>query len=156
METGALIQHIREFCLENANDENSVKYNIYFKEAPDNYGLTQPQMNEKAKQLLKEKSVTFNTAINAMPEILKAGKYEEITIVLLLVNGFEKQFTKTLFFEIAEWFSQGINNWAHADTLGMFILPKFFKHKILEDSDFNIWMNSPYKFQRRCHPCNPY
>ena len=151
MNNEELINDIRQYCQENENRENALKYTRYFKEAPDSYGLSQPQMNEKAKQLLKEKSLTLDTVLKAIPALLK-GKYEETTIALLLVNGFEKQYTKSLFLEISNWFGFSIYNWAHADTLGMFILPKFFKNKIINEQDFESWIKSPYKFQRRCVP----
>ena len=39
---------------------------------------------------------------------------------------FNKNFTIETFRLIETWFAKSINNWAHADTLGMYILPKFF------------------------------
>lgn len=152
MKSKELIEDIRRFCSENQNAENALKAKRYFKEAPECYGLTQPQMNEKAKQLLREMAVTLPTVLEAIPELFKSGKYEEVTIGLLLVNGFEKQYSKELLAEIGKWFSYSIHNWAHADTLGMFILPKFFKYKVIEDKDFKSWLKSKYKFQRRCVP----
>lgn len=152
MKSKELIEDIRRFCVENQNAENALKAKRYFKEAPECYGLTQPQMNEKAKQLLREMAVTLPIVIEAIPELFKSGKYEEVTIGLLLVNGFEKQYSKELLAEIGRWFSYSIHNWAHADTLGMFILPKFFKYKVIEDKDFKSWLKSKYKFQRRCVP----
>lgn len=151
MNKNELIVNIRQFCIENANKELSAKYKRYFKEAPDNYGLSQPLMNEKAKQLVREKLFTIETVVESIPELLK-GKYEETTIGLLLINGFEKQYSKNLFNEISTWFSFSINNWAHADTLGMFILPKFFKQKLITEADFKNWITSDFKFQRRCVP----
>lgn len=152
MNYSELIEDIRRFCTENQNTENALKTKRYFKEAPDCYGLTQPQMNEKAKQMVRQKTITLQTVSEAIPELFKSKKYEEVTIGLLLVNGFEKQYSKELFGEIGTWFSYSIYNWAHADTLGMFILPKFFKHKIIEAKDFKSWLKSKYKFQRRCVP----
>lgn len=144
-----LIDHIRQFCLENENPENIIKYKRYFKEAPDSFGLTSSQLYEKTKQLLK--TVNFESVLEAIPELLKR-KSEETTIGLLLVNGFDKQYSKELFTEIDTWFSYSIGNWAHADTLGMFILPKLFKLRLIDEGDFVPWLASPYKFQRRCVP----
>jgi len=71
---------------------------------------------------------------------------------LLLFDGFWKQFTPESFQTIGSWFSFSITNWAHADTLGMLILPRFLDKKILEMNDFSPWLDSPFKFQRRCVP----
>ena len=147
-----LISQIRQFCRDNANAENVIKAKRYFKEAPDCYGLTSPQLKEKVKELLSDKSLTLETVLKAAPDFLKSGMYEEIAIMLLLVNGFEKKYTKELFNEIDQFFGYSIYNWAHADMLGMYILPKFLKNKIIIEDDFNSWLKSPYKFQRRCVP----
>jgi 3-methyladenine DNA glycosylase AlkD len=154
MDAKQLINEVRQFCQSNANAENALKSKRYFKEAdaPDSYGLTQVQVNEKAKQMVKTKSFTLETVIEAAPELLKSNKYEEISLALLLVNGFDKQYTPALFDEIGSWFSYSIHNWAHADTLGMFILPKFLLKDIVKEKDFKSWKTSPYKYQRRCVP----
>jgi 3-methyladenine DNA glycosylase AlkD len=144
-----LINHIRQFCLENESPENIIKYKRYFKEAPDSFGLTAAQLYEKTKQLLK--AVNFETVLEAIPELLKR-KSEETTLGLLLLNGFEKQYTKELFTEIDKWYSYSIGNWAHADTLGMLILPKLFKRGLIAEVDFAPWLTSTYKFQRRSVP----
>jgi 3-methyladenine DNA glycosylase AlkD len=147
-----LIREIRTYCNSLANKENALKFARYFKEAPDAYGLSQPQMGLIVKDLLKVQKLDFSEVLAAAPELFRSGKYEEITIALLLVNGFEKQYDPTIFHEIEKWFSYTIHNWAHADTLGMFILPKFLKKNILTIEDFKPWISSSYKFQRRCVP----
>lgn len=152
MNKNDLIREVRAFCTTNANEENALKYSRYFKVAPQAYGLSQPQMNEKSKELLKSKQFDFETLKMALPDLLRSKMYEEITIALLLMNGFEKQYSKETFKEIGNWFEFTIDNWAHADTLGMFILPKFLKRGIIQFNDFESWLLSPYKYQRRCIP----
>jgi 3-methyladenine DNA glycosylase AlkD len=51
-----------------------------------------------------------------------------------------------------KWYQLGITNWAHADTLGMMILPQFLLKNTLSLNEFNSWITSSYKFQRRCVP----
>lgn len=152
MDKKELITQIKQFCRDNANEENVIKSQRYFKEAPDCYGVTSLQIKEIVKQQLSDKSLTLEIALKAAPELLKSGMYEEIAIILLIVNGLEKKFTKELLFEIDKWFAYSIYNWAHADILGMYILPKFLKNKLITEDDFGSWLKSPYKFQRRCVP----
>lgn len=147
-----IIKEIRQFCKSNANAENALKNQRYFKEAPESYGLTQIQLNTRAKEMLRQKTFSLEIVLEAAPELLKSGMYEEITMALLLVDGFEKQYTPELLTEISKWFVYSIHNWAHADTLGMFILPKFLKNKLATEADFESWKISTYKFQRRCVP----
>lgn len=152
MTTSELIQEIRLYCTANADAERVKKSQNFFREEFVGYGLTAPQVHEKVKELLQQGRFDLATVIEAMPEFMESRQYEEISFGLLLMNGLWKQFTPETFITIGNWFSNSIQNWAHADTLGMFILPRFLDKKILEMDDFIPWLNSPFKFQRRCVP----
>jgi 3-methyladenine DNA glycosylase AlkD len=147
-----LIQEIQSYCIANADAERLQKSQRFFKEEFVGHGLTAPQQYEKVKSLQKEYEIDLPEVLEAAPILMKGGMYEEISIILLLLDGLWKKFTPETFQSIASWFSFSITNWAHADVLGMFILPKFLDKKILEMSDFAPWLDSPHKFQRRCVP----
>jgi 3-methyladenine DNA glycosylase AlkD len=152
MTTKELVHEITSYCIANADAESVKKSQRFFKEEFVGYGLSAPQIHSKAKEMLKRDDFDLPTVLEAMPILLKGGMYEEISMGLLLLDGLWKQFTPETFQTIDSWFSFGITNWAHADTLAMFILPKFLDKKILEMSDFSPWIDSPFKFQRRCVP----
>ena len=152
MTTNELIQEIRLYCLANANAERLKTSQRFFKEEFVGYGLTAPQIYSKTKEMLKRGDFDLNTIQEAAPILMNGRMFEEISMGLLLLDGFWKQFTPETFQAINSWFSISITNWAHADTLGMLILPKFLDKKILEMSDFSSWLDSPFKFQRRCVP----
>lgn len=147
-----LIQEIRNYCLANASEERLQKSQRFFKEEFLGYGLSAPQVHNKVKELLKTGKIDLPTVLEAAPVFMESLKYEEISFTLLLLNGLWKQFTPETFRTISGWFAFSINNWAHADTLGMFVLPKFLEKKIVTPEDFSPWLNSPHKFQRRCVP----
>lgn len=152
MTTSELVQEIRSYCIENADAERAQKSQRYFKEEFVGYGLTAQQIYSKVKELLKSGELDLPTVLQATPLLMESGKYEEITLALLLFDGLWKQFTPETFHTIDKWFTFSINNWAHADALGMFILPRFLDKKIIEMNDFSSWLDSPFKFQRRCVP----
>jgi 3-methyladenine DNA glycosylase AlkD len=153
MTSQQLIHTIRAYCKENTNEANILKYSRYFKQGLyDAWGLSQTQMDEKTKELLKTHRITLEIVLEAAPEMIRNGKYEEISFILLLVRGLHKQFTRETFESIKSWFEYGINNWAHADTLGMMILPVFINMKILQITDFQSWLTASNKFRRRCVP----
>lgn len=147
-----LIQEIRTYCEANACEEQLQKSQRFFKEEFVGYGLTAPQLHGKVKELLQAGEIDLPTILEAMPELMASCKYEEISFGLLLLNGRWKYFTPETFQTISGWFSVSINNWAHADTLGMFVLPKFLEKKLIKPEEFEPWLNSSYKFQRRCVP----
>jgi len=143
---------ITDYCRNNANAANVEKYSRYFKGGYNAWGLGQAQMNDLTKQLLKTPGLTLNIVISAMPLLMKSGKYEETSFGLLLINGMKKQYTPALLKEIAGFFQAGITNWAHADTLAMWILPNIIAGGHVTEEDFVSWLSSPYSFQRRCVP----
>ncbi|MBL7966729.1 MAG: DNA alkylation repair protein [Prolixibacteraceae bacterium] len=152
MTTSELIQDIKTYCLANADAERLQKSQRFFKKEFVGHGLTAPQVYAKVKELQKGGGINLPMITEAAPTLMKGGMYEEISMALLLLDGQWKEFTPETFQTIAGWFSISITNWAHADTLAMFTLPKFLDKKIVEMKDFGPWLGSPFKFQRRCVP----
>jgi 3-methyladenine DNA glycosylase AlkD len=148
MTSQQIVHEIHNFCIEHTNEANIKKYSHYFKEGLyDGYGLTALQIYAKTKELLKINGLSLQLALDAAADIIRNGKSEEITI-----GGLHKHFSRDTFFRIEAWYSLGISNWAHADTLAMKILPEFLKNGIVEITDFTSWLNANNKFQRRCVP----
>lgn len=152
MDASLLCKEIRDYCQFHASEEGVKKSQRFFKQTFRGYGLTSPQVQLKVKELLSRKEISQSMVLEAMPSFFESGMYEEISFGLLLLNGFSKQYSKDTFKEIESYFTMGVDNWAHADILGMFILPKFLLQKIVTINDFQSWINSPYTFQRRCVP----
>jgi 3-methyladenine DNA glycosylase AlkD len=152
MNSSQLTEIIRTYCRQNANEANVIKYSYYFKSGYDAYGLSQPTLNAGAKEMLKIPGIDLKVVLEAAPELMKSGKYEETGMALLLVRDLHKQYTRDTFDTIAQWYAKGIGNWAHADTLGMAILPLFLKKDIIKMYDYNDWLKSEYKFKRRSVP----
>jgi hypothetical protein len=152
MNANQLTATIRAYCLQNANEANVLKYSYYFKSGYDAYGLSQPTINAGAKDMLKIPGINLEIVLKATPGLMRTGKYEEISLALLLVRGLSREYTRKTFDTIAGWYGLGIFNWAHADTLGMAILPLFLKKDIVNIDDFRDWLKSEYKFMRRSVP----
>ena len=152
MSPAQLVLEIRSYCVANADAERLHKSQRFFKEEFVGYGLTAPQVYSKVKEMLKIGDFDLKAIQEAAPVLMKDRMFEEISMGLLLLDGLWKQFAPETFQTINNWFSFSITNWAHADTLGMLILPKFLDKKIVEMNDFRSWLDSPFKFQRRCVP----
>ena len=153
MNSQEFAQSISDYCIANKGDESTIKkYSRFFKEGYDGYGLSAPLIYAKTKELLNQPDVSMRTVLEAIPLILKNGRYEEISIALLVLDGYSKQFTKKTFREVESLYKIGITNWAHADTLGMFILPKFLKRNVISYSEMKSWLIAENKFQRRSVP----
>ena len=148
-----LISDIRQYCRNNQNESNILKYSRYFKEGLYNgWGLTNAMMESKSKNLLASEEISLPLVMDAAPELLKSGKYDEIGIMLLLVKYLHRHYSYEHFKEIENWYTYSIYNWAHADFLGMYLLPVFVKKGIVQLPDFKKWLNAENKYQRRSVP----
>ncbi|TCO10898.1 DNA alkylation repair protein [Natronoflexus pectinivorans] len=152
MNSNQLVDEVRAYCHKHSNPQNLQKYQRYFKGGYDGYGLTTIQITAKVKEIAPKLDAGIETALKAVPVFMESGMYEETSFGLLIVDSFEKELTPEVFDLIGSWFAKGITNWAHADTLGMYLLPKFLKKNIIAIEDFKPWLQSEYKFQRRCVP----
>ena len=147
-----LIQELTQFCIDNYNENNIKKYQRFFKESYNAYGLSQNVMNEKIKDLVKNKKTELNVILQAAPNLIKTGKYELISFPIYLLNYYHKQFDKQVFYEVEKWFDNRIDNWAHADGISSYIIHVFITKKIISFEDLKPWINSKNKFQRRVVP----
>lgn len=151
MNSTELVNDLHAYCLANKNEDNIKKYQRYFKEEFDAYGLNTQQMNDKTTEWLN-RGLTLDVVIVALSGKLIYGKYEEVSFGISFIGKLSKQWNAETFNSIAGLFSKGIHNWAHADILGMNLLPDFIIKGIVKHEIFESWLVSPYKFQRRCVP----
>lgn len=149
----SLFSELKKFCTDNASEELVKKYSRYFKDGVyDAWGISQPLMDAKKDDLKKRKVLTVDLVFETAPLLMQSGKYEETSFALAMLSLLSDKFDKAVFKKLEGWFSIGIRNWAHADYLGMFMLPMFLKKKHVTKEDFIPWITSGYKFQRRCVP----
>lgn len=149
MNATTLITEIRQYCLENVNESNVKKYQRYFKETYDAYGLDSGLTTAKAKELSARPEVTLDLVMETAPLLLKSPKYEETSFVLLLTLGFQKEWGPATFKSISHWFDIGFTNWAHTDFFCGELMPVFFKKKIIGLDEISDWRFAKNKFQRR-------
>lgn len=147
-----LYDTVHLFCIENKNEENLKKYSRYFKGGYNGFGLGQKEIQDKVKELKNNEQITHDLIIKAAPLFIKSDKYEEPVFILLLLNERKKFFSLNTLDEIEKWYSYGINNWAHADGLGMYILPHFLIENIAGIERFKPWLEAQNSFQRRSVP----
>ncbi|MDP4203634.1 MAG: DNA alkylation repair protein [Bacteroidota bacterium] len=152
MTSKELIVDIRAYCEAHADEAMVKKYSRYFKGEYNAYGLTQQLLEDKVRQLQEEKGVTLALMLEAAPELIAAPKYEEASFVFRTLDVNKKQYNREVFDRIATWYGVGIRNWAHADVLGMMILPVFLEKGIVEPEDFSPWLSAANPFQRRSVP----
>ena len=152
MNSQELCSEIRVFCTQHADPAIVQKYTPYFKEGYDGYGIATDIFKAKVKELLASGTITMETVVEASYDLIASEKYEEPSFAMQLLNGFSKLYTKDTFQVIEEWFTIGIRNWAHTDTLCSILLDPMLKKRIFVMKDLSKWRKSKHRFQRRAVP----
>lgn len=147
-----LLLELRSYCELHADENIVKKYSRYFKGDYNAWGISQPLMDEKKAELKKRSDITFDVVFEIAPMLMKSGKYEETSFTLILFTMLSGKASLAEFKQLEQWFEIGMTNWAHADYLGMFLLPELIKKGVISKDDLIPWLQSPYKFQRRCVP----
>jgi 3-methyladenine DNA glycosylase AlkD len=143
-----LIKNIRLYCKAHGNPANVKKYQRFFKEGYDAYGLDVATYEVGIKSLMDD-GISLKTVLEAAPDLLKSGKYEETSFVLSLVKRSSEKYTAKTFKAIERFFDYGIINWAHADMLAGDIVPHFILDKTISLEALRPWQKAENKFQRR-------
>jgi 3-methyladenine DNA glycosylase AlkD len=148
MTSAELVKRIRRFCVKHSDPATVKKYQRFFKEGYDAYGLDVKTYEAGIKSLVDD-GVTLKLILDAAPELLKSGKYEETSFVLSLVKRSNEKYTAKTFKEIERFFDYGIINWAHADMLAGDIVPSFILDNVVPLAALESWQGAENKFQRR-------
>jgi 3-methyladenine DNA glycosylase AlkD len=152
-----LAQEIQDYCRKNANAEFAKKYQRYFAEGYDAWGLmdqNHPFFNAKQAEWLERYGGMGLKGFLKLGEILFAsGKYEEgaIAIRFLKADYFEEINAEVLP-GLGKWFEAGIRNWAHTDVLCGEILGPALASGRVPFSALGSWRESKLKYQRRAVP----
>jgi len=152
MTSSILFSEIQNFCIDNASEALVKKYTRYFKEGYNAYGLSPELLQSKVEDIVKVQLVDFATIIQTSHILIPTGKYEETSFAILLFKEFKRQFTPEIFYEIEKWFDEGINNWAHCDTICGDLISVLLEKKIITFHKMDKWRTSKNKFQRRAVP----
>ena len=152
MDSKGLLQEIQSFCRKNEDPEIVKKYARYFKGAYDAWGLPFGMTRDKVHEIFSRTDANLELMLETSYLLLKSTKYEETSFGILLVLGYQKQFTKETFKSVEKWFEIGITNWAHTDFLCGEVIQIFFKRKLITMKDLAGWRTSKNKYQRRAVP----
>lgn len=152
MNAKELLLDIKEYCQQNADPKNVEKYSRYFKGGFNGYGLASDLIENKVKYYRTQSWMNIQLVYDVSRLLIPEEKYELPGFALHLLNSYSKELNKESFKQVENWFSLGINNWAHTDGIVQFLFPVFWKKEIIELKDLSKWRKSTNKFQRRCVP----
>jgi 3-methyladenine DNA glycosylase AlkD len=144
-----LFDELYQFGIQHTDQARIEKYQRYFKEAYDAFGLNEGLLDMKIKELLKNPEVSIELALEASVLMVASPKYEMAAGAFKLLLAFKKSWDKRVFSTVESWFQVGITNWAHTDYLSGEITPLLISKKIIGIDDLKPWRESSFRFQRR-------
>lgn len=149
-----LISEIKEFCAKHANPALVKKYSIYFKEGYNAYGVADEIISPQRKVWLEEhKASGFDWFLDLSDKLIHKGeKSEVVTCGFAFINNFRKEFTKDTLQRVKNWYDDGVDNWAHSDTICGSTIRLLAQGGHIEYQDFDKWRTSQSKWTRRAVP----
>ncbi|MFH0930667.1 MAG: DNA alkylation repair protein [Candidatus Zixiibacteriota bacterium] len=144
-------KEIREFLKKNADEKIVKKYARYFNEGYDSYGINKEKFSQKRNEWFGfcEKNLTLEEILTRCENLIKTGKYEEVSIAIDFFIRLKKNYNKKMFNIMGKWFQKYIINWAHSDWACSDILYFFIKDKVISLKELVDWTKSSSKWKRR-------
>jgi 3-methyladenine DNA glycosylase AlkD len=148
------LSEIRDFCLKNSNQSNIDKFSRYFKEGFDGYGIDQKVYETQRDFWISnwKKDMTIEKYLDLGDELVRIGKYEEISFAISFIKSERDNYTEVIFDRIGKWFDLGISNWGNTDVLCMLVLSSFVSDKVIKVEKLKEWTTSDSEWKRRAIP----
>lgn len=147
-------KEIRNFCETNSDPTIIKKYQKYFKEGYDGFGIDDKVFKCQIETWIKqwEDEMTIDSYLTLGDELMKNGRFEEKHIAISFLKSRRKDFSKDTFNRVGNWFDYGINDWATTDVLCMFVLSSLLFDKVIDFDDLKTWINAESEWKRRAVP----
>lgn len=144
----------RRFCKKNADEQLAHKYERYFTEGYDAYGIPKKIWEAKKTELIERyrEELSLDDVVRLGHILMRSGKYEEASFPILLAAAYQDEFTPEAFQEAGAWLETGIRNWAHTDVLCGYVFGGLFERRIVRLQDMATWRESDSKWKRRAVP----
>lgn len=148
------VKEIRDFCKTNSNPDIIKKYQRYFKEGYDGYGIDDKIFKEQIEKWTEQwkDEMTIESYLSLGDELMKNGRFDEKHVAINFLKSSRQDFSKVTFHRIGNWFDYGINNWATTDVLCMSVLSILLFDKVISYNDLKTWIDAESEWKRRAVP----
>ncbi len=152
----ALAEEIRKYCAAHADASVATKYQRYFKEGYDAWGLLDkgnPFFEERRDEWLATYArIGVGGFIEAGEELFASGRFEEGAIAVMFLEARRGEMDGRDGLALARWYEAGLANWAHNDSLCGRLLAPLLKDGRLRLESLAPWRQSPLRYLRRAVP----
>jgi 3-methyladenine DNA glycosylase AlkD len=150
----AAAAEIRAFCIENANQAQAKRYERFFNEGYDAYGIPKDVWEANRTRFFEKFGERFGLEglLDLGDLLFESGKYEEGSFAIVTIMPLLDQFTPEAFQRVGLWLQCGVRNWAHADVICREVLSPCLKNRLIPFSGLSAWRQSDSKWKRRAVP----
>ena len=150
----SIASQFRGFCRANADPERAKRYDRYFTEGYDAWGIPKEIWEEKKAALIERyrDELTLDDVVELGHLMMKSGKYEEASFPILLAAAYGDLLTPDVFQGVGTWLDTGIRNWAHTDVLCGHVLAPAVTNKVVKREAMAAWRQHDSKWKRRAVP----
>lgn len=147
-------QEIRNFCETHSDPVIIAKYQKYFKEGYDGYGIDDKLFIAQIENWVEQwkEEMSLEAYLDLDDALMKNGRFEEKHVAINFLKSRRADFSKDTFNRVGNWFDYAINNWATTDVLCMLVLSAMLHDKVIEFKDLKTWLNSSSEWKRRAVP----
>jgi DNA alkylation repair enzyme len=145
-------EEIQQFYRDNADPANVKKYQRYFTEGYDAYGVDGKLTEKQRATWLKEwnDKLSWNDWLDLADLLLAADKYEENMCGVSFIIEQRERLDAKVFDRVEAWYANGwIRNWAQVDVSATQILQPLVLDGHVEHKRFAPWRSADSKWQRR-------
>ncbi len=140
---------VEKFCFDREDPVKAIRNMRDFKEGYDAFGIDEEEIKVLRDRIMDEYELSPREIADFGLILLKTGKYEFGTLAILLLKKHRPRLDPYVREKVKEWLDTAVENWAHADLLGIKILPVFFELELTDLQAFASWRDSPSKWTRR-------
>jgi 3-methyladenine DNA glycosylase AlkD len=148
-----LAAEIRAYCAANADPARAARYERYFKEGYDAWGLMgndHPFWSEKQNEWTgRYGGIGLRGFLRLGNLLFAGGKYEEGAMAIRMVARLRGEFDARSLASLGKWFAAGIGNWAHTDTLCSEVIAPLLAGGRIPLEALDSWRRSKFRYQRR-------
>jgi 3-methyladenine DNA glycosylase AlkD len=149
----SIVKEIRAFCATHADAKQAERYQRYFKEGYDPYGIPDRVMLPQREKWFEQHTELGLAGMLELGDLLFAsGKYEEAFIAMFFAGKFKTSFKPATFQHFGKWLDSGVRNWAHSDVLCGSLLSFCLVNDVVGLAAMDKWRKASSKWKRRAVP----
>lgn len=144
-----IYRQIEKFCFDREDPVRAIRDMRDFTEGYDAFGIEEEDIKILRDRILESYNLSPREIADFGLTLLKTGKYEFGSLAIMLIRKHRPRLDPYIREKIKEWLDTGVENWAHADMLGIKILPVLFELELIDITSYASWRDSRSKWTRR-------